>query len=79
VAAPLAQPLAEDEIGIGHPQQILEQHQMFSTPSGIGKNVGCRYTLLAGEANNSSFSAGSDAVISDDFTTQMLVPSLRRV
>ena len=52
---------------------------MFLTSSGIGKNVGCRYTLLFEGSNSASRSPGDDATMSADFTAQIDTPSLRRV
>src|SRR6185437_4206758 len=85
VADPFAQALREEQIAVGQAQQILEQwlgvvhRQICLTSSGIGKNVGWRYTLLDAGSNIGSFSPGELATMSADFTAQMLTPSLRRV
>src|SRR6185437_11532117 len=52
---------------------------MCFTSSGIGKNVGCRYTLSLAGSNSASRSPGDDAWMSTERATQIETPSLRRV
>jgi len=83
VAGPFAEALREHQIAVAEAQQVIEEsfvvrHRCF-TPSGMGKNVGWRYTLLFAGSNSGVFSPGAVAVMSADLTTQMLTPSLRRV
>src|SRR5512133_1533313 len=93
LAAQLAQLLAEDQRVIAHACQeciFLLVHlclhpvsdwlnYRFFTSSGMGKNVGCRYTLLLAGSNSAALSPGLLATILDACTAQMLTPSLRRV
>ena len=52
---------------------------MCFTSSGIGKNVGCRYTFDEAGSNSASRSPGDEATMSAERTTQIDTPSLRRV